>query len=251
MVTTHSPAFIDLSRDNTTVVRVERDVENDVITGTTVFRPDRVNLSDDDKEELKMLNLCDPHLCEFFFGVRSVIVEGDTVYTAFKYVISRFPQDENLRDVHIVRARGKSTICLLARILNQFNARYAVLHDSDNPKILKKAKGSDEKVETVNPAWTNNGKILDTVKDAVEAGRVRLVALIPNFELALVGEAAPDEKPYRAWSALRGDNQLCEKVYQLLRSLVDFDAPVPDECLAWVEENALSDKWSSWNDAQQ
>jgi hypothetical protein len=49
MVTTHSPVFIDFSRDNTTIVRVERQ-ENGTIQGTTVFRPEKAQLSDDDKQ---------------------------------------------------------------------------------------------------------------------------------------------------------------------------------------------------------
>ncbi|MBF4317348.1 DUF2813 domain-containing protein, partial [Vibrio anguillarum] len=40
MVTTHSPAFIDLSRDNTSIVRVERSGDGN-IKGTTIFRPHR------------------------------------------------------------------------------------------------------------------------------------------------------------------------------------------------------------------
>ncbi|WP_218576338.1 AAA family ATPase [Pseudomonas sp. SLFW] len=36
MVTTHSPVFIDLSRNNTSIVRVEREIGGDV-SGTTIF----------------------------------------------------------------------------------------------------------------------------------------------------------------------------------------------------------------------
>ena len=249
MVTTHSPAFIDLSRNNTTVVRVERDVENDVIKGTTVFRPQKANLSADDKEELKMLNLCDPHVFEFFFGGRTVLVEGDTEYTAFKYVMSKLKDDAKLRDIHIVRARGKSILRLLAGILNQFNASYAVLHDSDAPTILKKQKNAAQPVETVNPAWTNNVRILEAVAQAVAEGRVRLVALVPNFEHALLGKEAADDKPYNAWSALRDNEALCQKVRELLYGLTSFTDALPEECIDWQQEEVLRQKWTDWNSA--
>jgi hypothetical protein len=42
----------------------------------------------DDRENLKPLNICDPYVEKFFFGDDSVIVEGDTEYTALKYVRS-------------------------------------------------------------------------------------------------------------------------------------------------------------------
>lgn len=55
MVTTHSPVFIDFYRDNTTIVKVEKKTDG-TIQGTTVFRPDKVILDDDDKKNLKLLN---------------------------------------------------------------------------------------------------------------------------------------------------------------------------------------------------
>lgn len=82
MVTTHSPIFIDLSRDNTTIIRVSKD-EGGKVKSTVLFRPEKAKLSEDDKENLKLLNVCDPYVHEFFFGGRIVVVEGDTEYTAF------------------------------------------------------------------------------------------------------------------------------------------------------------------------
>ncbi len=242
MVTTHSPAFIDLSRDNTTVVRVHRGPDGKTIQGTTVFRPEKAQLSEDEKEELKMLNLCDPHLCEFFFGGRTVVVEGDTEYTAFKYLIHKYFDDEKLRDVHVVRARGKATICLVAKILNQFKARYAVLHDCDSPTTTTKTN----KV-MVNPAWTNNLKIRDAVKEAIEAVRVRLIALIPHFEGAFFGEELSDNKPVHAWITLREREDVCEKVKALLYALLDHNAEVPSECAEWSDGAVLEARWKQFS----
>jgi len=242
MVTTHSPAFIDLSRDNTTVVLVERDTAGDTIHGTTVFRPAVANLSVDEKEELKMLNLCDPQLCEFFFGGRTIIVEGDTEYTAFKYIIDKFSNDEKLKNVHIIRARGKATICLVAKILNQFNAKYAILHDSDTPTYARRKKGSKELEEVKNGAWTSNTKIRDTVKNGIESERVRLFASIPNFDIAYFGEEASEDKPFQAWSKLKNNDGFCRKVKALLYSLLDRAEAVPTECIEWKDEAILLNK---------
>jgi putative ATP-dependent endonuclease of OLD family len=104
MLTTHSPVFIDLARDNTSIIRVARTA--DTINSISLFRPKVAALSQDDKENLKLLNTYDPYVAEFFFGGRVVVVEGDTEYSAFKYVCNQFPAE--FQDVHVVRARGKA-----------------------------------------------------------------------------------------------------------------------------------------------
>jgi len=228
MVTTHSPCFIDVSRDNTTIVRVERGTGGDII-GTTIYRPERAQLDDDDKERLKLLNLCDPYLAEFFFGGRTIIVEGDTEYTAFQYIRDAFPGD--FRDIHIVRARGKATIVSLMKILNHFGAPYAVLHDSDKKKTIRQGK------QITNPAWSMNFKILKESKDSEQ--EVRLVASIPNFEGAYFDEELKRDKPYTALSKLGSDSTFRARVEALLRSLVDPTMPLPENALAWGKEDDL------------
>jgi len=222
MLTTHSPAFIDLSRDNTTIVRVERD-EKGGIHGTTVFRPNRAKLDDNDKKLLKLLNVWDPYVGEFFFGGRAVIVEGDTEYSAFQLIIER--ERKLFGDVHIIRARGKFIIPALIKILNQFGTGYAVLHDSDKPK-LDSGKA--------NPAWSGNTSILDGALAAPKPAMVRVVASIPNFEMAFLGVEAKNEKPYRAVAQLSTDDEAYARVRALLASLIDASEPLPQGALAWT-----------------
>ncbi|MGF6764808.1 putative ATP-dependent endonuclease of OLD family [Paraburkholderia sp. GAS33] len=224
MITTHSPVFIDLSRDNTTIVRVERAQDN-AIHGVTLYRPNRSKLDDDDKRNLKALNVCDPYVNEFFFGGRVVIVEGDTEYTAFSLVRDLFP--EKYRDLHVIRARGKGIIATIAKILNQFSSSYAILHDSDQPETDKGDK---------NPAWGMNSGILSAVNSASDSSAIRLVACIENFEAAMFEKAATSDKPYNALVRIRDDEALQTKVCGLLDALLDSNLPVPDGCIRW---NAL------------
>ena len=228
MVTTHSPCFIDVSRDNTTIIRVERSITGDIV-GTTIFRPERAQLDNDDRERLKLLNLCDPYLAEFFFGGRTIIVEGDTEYTAFHYVRDLYADE--FKDVHVVRARGKATIVSLMKILNHFGAPYAVLHDSDRKKATRKGK------EINNPAWSMNFKILEESKNADDA--VRLVASIPNFEGAYFDEELKGDKPYTALSKLKSEDAFRNSVVALFRSLIDASAALPDNALAWDKKEDL------------
>lgn len=232
MVTTHAPAFVDLSRDNTTIVRVERAPTNQVY-GTTVFRPRSVRLSTNEKSELKLLNLCEPHFAEFFFGGETILVEGDTEYTAFNHVRRAFAPE--FAHVHIVRARGKAILGLLSRIINQFGGTYAVLHDSDSPKTQRTRKGVIEVI--ANGAWTNNENIRAEV--ALAPGQVRLVAALQNFEMAIFGEESTSEKPYTAKVKLEKDAGAEERVRQLLGALVDFEQELPPGFYEWTSLDEL------------
>lgn len=229
MVTTHSPVFIDLSRDNTSIVRVEREVGGQV-SGTTIFRPSKSKLSLSDKEELKLLNMYDPYVAEFFFGGRTVVVEGDTEHSAFKEIIRA--EKDRFKNVHVVRARGKFTIVALCKILNQFGNPYAVLHDADTPTIITK------KGEAKNPAWAANQAIKDVVAEA--PGGALLVASLPNFEVAMFGEPAKGEKPYAAWEKVRNDEQGKAKVAQLLSFLADGHGELPNGALQWKDQDELA-----------
>jgi len=229
MVTTHSPAFIDLSRDNTTIVRVERNTEG-AIQGTTLFRPDKVKLDNDDKRLLKLLNQFDPYVAEFFFGGRSIIVEGDTEYTAFKYVINN--EGDLFKDTHVIRARGKATIASLVKILNHFNTRYSVLHDSDTPLNKKNGKSA---------AWGTNNRILEFIEQHPNPEKVKLVSSIKNFESAFLSEEVSSEKPYNALMELTRDDEAYQRIKMLLHSLYDHDQNLPNGAMEWDHISQLEE----------
>jgi putative ATP-dependent endonuclease of OLD family len=231
MVTTHCPIFIDFSRNNTTIVKVERNLQGD-IQGTTVFRPDKVKLDEDDKKNLKLMNICDPYVAEFFFGGKVIIVEGDTEYTAFNYIKAQKPLE--YKDVHIIRARGKATIVSLIKILNHFGTSYSVLHDSDTPLTKKGDKA--------NPAWGNNPNILAALNNHPEQIKVRLLASLPNFERAYFGEFTDSEKPYHALKAISEDSKKFEIVECLLLSLINHDSNPPTNCVEWASMEDLENK---------
>lgn len=224
MATTHSPIFIDFSRDNTTIIKVEIN-KNGEIQGTTVFRPDKVSLDDDDKKQLKLLNLCDPYVAEFFFGGKVVIVEGDTEYTAFNYIKAKKPED--FKNVHIIRARDKATIVSLVKILNQFGSNYSILHDSDKPYLENGNK---------NPAWSINKKILDEINKSKQSQiRTRLLASLPNFEQAYFDDIIITEKPYNALITITSSTDKYNIIEKLFKALIDFDSEyqLPQNCIEW------------------
>lgn len=228
MITTHSPCFVDFARDHTSFVRVSRN-EHGGVVGTTIFRPTMATFDADERKLLKLLNMCDPYVAEFFFGGVTVLVEGDTEYTAFKYVMARTP--DAYRGIHIVRARGKATLVALAKILNQFGTPYALLHDADSPTVDVAGE------QRANPAWEVNRSILEETKRA--AGRSRLVASVPNFERAYLQAEYRTEKPYRALHRLMEDGRAFAAVKALLDCLVDPTGDVPPGACAWQSMDDL------------
>lgn len=231
MVTTHSPIFIDFSRDNTTIVKVEKNADG-AIQGTTVFRPDKAQLDNDDKRNLKLLNLCDPYVAEFFFGGKVIVVEGDTEYTAFNYIKASNP--EAYKDIHIIRARGKATIVSLVKILNHFGSSYSVLHDSDTPSTANGAMA--------NPAWGNNPNILAAIAAKPVGTQTRLLASLPNFEQAYFGEVIATEKPYNALRTITEQPAKFAIVETLLQSLINHNADIPNNCVEWTTIDDLRKK---------
>lgn len=202
---------------------------------------------------MTLLNLCDPTVNEFFFGGRTIIVEGDTEYTAFKHVVA-VSETRNLqgearetrdryRDVHIVRARGKVQVALLARILNKFNASFAILHDSDHPAFTD----PDTEKTHSNSAWMLNRAILAEIVNAKSEGRVRHLALVPDFETALFGREATTHKPYNCLRKIREDEAAFARVEQLLQSLLDSAVPVPSGCVQFDDISTLHKFWDSWH----
>ena len=221
MVTTHSPVFIDLSYDNTTIIRVDRN-SDDEVQSTTLYRPQAAQLSGDDKENLKLLNVCDPYLHEFFFGGRIIVVEGDTEYTAFSFLKMLYPAEYD--DIHVIRARGKNIIPSIVKILNQFASSYAILHDTDTQKI---ANGN------ANPAWKANSNIMDEVNNAANPAQINTIACKTNFENALFGEGVSKDKPYNAITKMKGDTVLLGNVKLLLDSLLNIKKSPPKNCIRW------------------
>ncbi|WP_027615246.1 MULTISPECIES: ATP-dependent endonuclease [unclassified Pseudomonas] len=255
MLTTHSPSFIDLAKDHTTIIRAEKDHDHKV-SATTLYRPDRVQLDEDDKENLKLMNLFDSHISEAFFGGKVLIVEGDTEYTAFNYIRDREVNNGSLRykDINIIRARGKVTVASMMKVLNHFKTKYYVLHDTDQQKtksrsLDKKASVDGKKVynetEITNPAWTNNTKILAQMSDYS-----RVVASIGNFEAAYFSEVIESDKPENSMNNIKTNAEHYNVVKQLLDGILGFDdTALPSGSIAWSSMDEIDQAVNAWRDS--
>ena len=246
MIATHSPNFIDLSKDHTTVIRVEKSLNND-IEASTLYRPENVQLDADDKENLKLMNLFDSHISQAFFGGKILIVEGDTEYSAFNYIREKESlSNEHYHDLNIIRARGKVTVASMMKVLNHFKNKYYVLHDTDTQQCLSKRINKDlssdkhkvyDTITITNPAWTNNNKI-----KAQMTNKSRVIASLINFESAYFAETVESDKPENCINNIKE----CEIKYATIKQLLDGileinNTTLPNGAICWNELADLED----------
>lgn len=249
MVTTHSPSFIDLTRDHTKIIRVEDNVNE--VKATTIFKPDQVSFTSDESESLKLFNLLNPDVMEFFFGGKVLLVEGDTEYSAFGKIIKDYKdkKDATFDDLFILRCGGKVQVSMFMKILNHFKKDYFVLHDIDSKQIIKlremKVDGTDKKVKKPNieknPAWTNNSKILEQMTEYSS-----VYGSIINFETAYFNESIGSGKPDNAITKLK-DKDIYSTVERLLISIIKKDDKLlPSGAIRWTELAQISDKFDTY-----
>lgn len=186
MISTHSPVLIDLSEQHTSiqVFKVSSD------SAIEIYKSDTDLFNEDDIKNIKILNYTDSYVNEFFFAEKILIVEGDTEYIAFKQIAKE--RDENL---HIIRARGKATICTLMKILNQFKTSYVVIHDVDNEE--------DRNIQGLKTQLTNCKKILAEKLAVQENSDIKIFCSISNFEVAIgLGQVESKQKTKKAYEVL-------------------------------------------------
>jgi len=220
IITTHSPQFIDPFQDHTTIVRLERSEEKPT---PLTYKPNEVKFSNNDKENLKLLNRFDYSLSEMFFGQHPIIIEGDTEFTAFEYILRK--EAYSFHDWPLlVRARGKYTIPLIVKMLDHFKVNYSVLHDIDYPR---------DKAGNTNNSWSANDIIYKAICDSRKAG-LKVIHRISMFNIEtqhvnividedgkVLIETGKD-KPWRILKALEEKDKIYKSIKSILDELMDM-----------------------------
>lgn len=216
--TTHSPIFIDLTKDHTTLIKVSN-LRDDVL----YFQTDKSSFSEDEKENLKFLTRCCPTVNEFFFYDTSLLVEGDTEYLAYQDQI----KVHDLSMSHcVINCRGKANIPTFIKIFNQFGAKAVAIHDLDS-----KFNDNGNK----NAMWTINEKIRSAA-DATN-GRVKTLVHVPDFEGDYLNEAPQKDKPYNLFKHITAPDYSTNPKYTRLRnSLIDIESGVHSGLYTQISE---------------
>ncbi len=200
--TTHSPIFIDLTQDHTTLIKVSNTSD-----GVYYFQTDKSDFSVTEKENLKMLNKCCPTVNEFFFYDNSILVEGDTEYLAYQYNIERTGLEGSYC---VINCRGKANIPTFIKIFNQFAASAIAIHDLDS-KLRADGK--------MNGMWTINHSIRSAADET--DGRVKTVVHNPDFEGFYLGESPTKDKPYNLFTHLTSPDFETDSKYERLRTSLE------------------------------
>ncbi|RFP12184.1 ATP-dependent endonuclease [Duganella sp. BJB475] len=199
MCTTHSPIFIDLTQDHTTLIKL-----SSLANKIYYFQTDKASFSDVEKDQLKMLNKCCPTVNEFFFYEKSLLVEGDTEYLAYQFLISKAELD----GTHcVINCRGKANIPTFIKIFNQFQAHAFAIHDLDGKFNVNGG---------ANAMWGINHSIRNAAD--LTAGRVKTVVHKPDFEGYYLNESPSKDKPYNLFSHITADDFDTDVKYIKLRS---------------------------------
>ena len=197
--TTHSPVFIDLTKDHTSLIKV-----SNLSAEVLYYQTDKSTFSADEKENLKFLNRCCPTVNEFFFYDTALLVEGDTEYLAYQDQIKR----HDLSLTHcVINCRGKDNIPTFIKIFNQFGANAIAIHDLD-----KKLNDNGTK----NAMWTINESIRSAA-DATE-GRVLTLVHVPDFEGEYLGESPKKDKPHNLFRHITSPDFVSDTKYESLRT---------------------------------
>lgn len=253
MLTTHSPQFINPLEDHTTIVRLER---NNNCPSPKTYKADTISFSEIEKENLKMLYQFDTNLSEMFFGQYPIIIEGDTEFAAFEYIMQKYPENYPTNQNPIfIRARGKYTAISLIKILKHFKVNFSILHDADYP-LRKDGK--------VNSSWAANKQIFDIINEARKEGlKVIHRISLPCFELAHVTpemdennqiiDPVSKDKPWNMLEKIKADSSVEESVKKILDELLDnesqenvFKENISDDLKSrieeWANNNSIKDK---------
>ncbi|AUQ27034.1 ATP-dependent nuclease [Dickeya zeae] len=255
MITTHSPEFIDLSKDHTTIIRVER--KDGDIKASTLFSPEKAKLDGTDKERLKLENSFDSNISKAFFGGDVLVIEGDTEYSIFNYIKMKEIENGNneYMDLNIIRARGKVTVASMMKVLNHFKKKYYVLHDSDTQTCFSKRRvgaKSDKLtieykiIEQVNGAWTNNEKIMNEMTD-----RSGVYASIINFEDAYLSEVVSSDKPSHSIEIIKTDNEFYKKmkcVLDIVLGRSEISKEHENKIIKWKTMDDLNSAYKIWKE---
>lgn len=252
MITTHSPLFINPLNDHTTIVRLSRNNENPT---PKTYRSDKIKFSDDEIEELKLINAFDQALAEMFFGQYPILIEGDTEYASFQQLmninIEKYPL--NAHPV-LIRARGKYSMLPIMKMLSHFKVQFSVLHDSDYPKNSNGNK---------NNAWTGNEKIYEEILNIRKADiKVIHRVSISTFEIQYLGlnldekgiVQSPNskDKPWIMYDTIKKNETVkksVERIFDDLLNLESMEEPFDKDFITglnehfkkWTDDNGIKD----------
>jgi predicted ATP-dependent endonuclease of OLD family len=136
-VSTHSPIFVNIHRTEDVCI-VRRTIDD----GTTVSKPDKLDITLEQRETLRLLTEFDTHHNELFFARKVLLVEGNTEKIIFPLAFKALGYDINKLGISIIDCGGKTKIPLFIKVCKSIEMPFSVVVDEDIHPI--DAKWSDK-----------------------------------------------------------------------------------------------------------
>ncbi|WP_405278488.1 AAA family ATPase [Cobetia sp. Ld8] len=181
VATTHSPYMVNLGSEKSMSLTKFFYTGKEFSTTSSFNLEDAfIDLTQDEKHNLKMLLKVDDYIARMFFSKKSIFVEGDTEEVVVRETIKRLSKEDRSKVIgncEFLRARGKAVLISIAKYLNALDINYIFMHDKDT--------GTER-------AAAMNAPIL------AQTGEQRRIMIEECIEDVLGYEAPSSEKPYRA-----------------------------------------------------
>lgn len=208
ILTTHSPFMIDIAENTQSLIILKRNHETNL--------PEKVQLSEnpfqthgglfDEREALRATLDFHPTVSESFFAKRVILVEGDSEIAMFKHTksvleamgVETVEIDKKISKTTFVSCSGKWTIIPIARLMNEFDIPYKVIHDLD-----RKDRSEEEltSLPRFHPYFANERIEALVGADKVYVNQDTLEHIFwpdPNYRNEI-----KSDKPYTAWKRVQ------------------------------------------------
>ena len=125
-LTTHSPIFVQVHKPES-VAAIRRTAEQ----GTVACQAQSCDLTDSDRQALRLLTEFDAERKELFFAKAVLLVEGATEKIALPLAFRAMGYDINRLGISVVEVGGKTKFPLFIHVLNALHIPYALMADHD------------------------------------------------------------------------------------------------------------------------
>jgi len=125
-LTTHSPIFVQVHKPESVAV-IRRSADQ----GTVACQAQVCDLTDSDRQALRLLTEFDAERKELFFAKAVLLVEGATEKIALPLAFKAMGYDINRLGISVVEVGGKTKFPLFIKVLKALHIPYAVLADHD------------------------------------------------------------------------------------------------------------------------
>jgi putative ATP-dependent endonuclease of the OLD family len=202
VVTTHSPAMIDVADAPESLVIMQRDPGTKEVVVRQLNVDPFENDTNEPRERVLLRAALDfhPTTCEAFFAKFAVLVEGDSelaVLMHAKAALSQLNdgQYHRVEDVSIVSCGGKWTILPIARLMKAFGIPVRVIHDKDAKGLSNAELAAKPPIHPFNA----NARIAQIV------GQESVYVVDDTLEDILFADGRQNsekDKPFTAWSRM-------------------------------------------------